>query len=48
MYEDDNKYKVYLLNTDTNVEQKVYVKLGDEPVGKTIPSCELNFVEFLK
>ncbi len=48
VYEDETKYKVYLLNADTNVEQKVYVKFGEKAVEKTIPLCELDYVEFLK
>ena len=48
VYEDENKYKIYLLNTDTNVEQKVYVTFGKETVEKTIPSCGLDYVELLK
>ena len=48
VYEDDKKYKVYLLNTDANVEQKVYVKFNGETVEKTIPSCELDSIVLLK
>jgi len=48
VYEDERKYKVYLLNTDMNFEQKVRVTYNGQIVDKVVLSTELDFVEFEK
>jgi len=46
VYRDDEKYKVYLLNTDMNVRQAVQVNYLGEEVEKVIAPTELAAVEF--
>ena len=48
MFEDEKKYKMYVINTDYNVENKVIVKFKGERVEKTVGSCELEIIEFKK
>jgi len=48
VYEDDNRYRVYLLNTDMNFEQKARVTFKETSVEKVIPSTEMDFVDFKK
>lgn len=46
VYRDEDKYKVYLLNTDMNVEQKAKVCYHEITAEKMISPLELDFVEF--
>lgn len=48
VFEDDKKYKVYLLNTDFNFEQKVKVIYKGKEIVKTVPSVEIETVELEK
>lgn len=48
VFEDDSIYKVYLLNTDMNVKQSVFVTYKGEKIEKTIPSLGIDFVIFNK
>ncbi len=48
VYEDDSKYRVYLLNTDMNFEMKTRVTYKGQSIERTIASTELDFVDFEK
>lgn len=48
VYEDDKRYRVYLLNTDLNFELKAKVTYKEEQKEKVIPSVEMDFVDFEK
>lgn len=48
VYEDEKRYKVYLLNTDMNIEQKANVIYNERVWEKDIAPCELESVEFDK
>ncbi len=48
VYEGDSYYRVYLLNTDMNFEQKARVTFKDKTVDKTVPSLGMKFVDFEK
>lgn len=46
VYEDDSRYRVYLLNTDMNCELKARVFFKEQSIEKVIPSTEIDFVDF--
>ena len=48
MYEDDEKYKLYVLNTDFNFEQKVRVIFRGEEIDRFVDSIGLEIFEFKK
>jgi len=48
VYEDESKYKIYLLNTDMNFEQKIRVLYNGESKVKSVPSTGLDFIELKK
>ncbi len=48
VYEDENRYKVYLLNTDMNFEQKIRVIYNGKSEDKVVLSTGLDFVELQK
>lgn len=48
VYEDEKKYKVYLLNTDMNLEQRARVLYKENVWEMAVPSCGLESVEFDK
>ena len=48
VYENEKKYKVYLVNTDMNFEQKAKVLYNGAVWEKTVPSCEIESLEFDK
>lgn len=48
VYEDDTCYRVYLLNTDMNFEQRARVSYKDKTVEKVIYSTEIDYVDFEK
>lgn len=48
VYESDEIYKVYLLNTDMNLEQKALVIYGDEKIETSVASTELASVVIKK
>ena len=48
MYEGETLYKLYIFNTDYNVEQKVKVFFKDQAVEKTIDSVGWAIIEFPK
>ena len=48
VYEDEEKYKVYLLNTDFDFEQKARVSYKDQIVEKTIPAVGVETAELVK
>ena len=48
VYEDEKRYRVYLLNTDLNFELKAKVTYKEEQKEKVIPSVEMDFVDFEK
>ena len=48
MYEGDDKYKLYVFNSDFNFEQKVRITFKGETVEKVIDSVGLEIIEFKK
>lgn len=48
VYENEKKYKIYLLNTDYNFEQRVRVIYMDKSVEKVINSTDFDILEFEK
>lgn len=48
MYEDDERYKLYILNTDYNFEQRVRVIFRGETIDKTVGSVGIEIIEFKK
>lgn len=48
VYEDEEKYKVYLLNTDFDFEQKARISFRDQVLVKTIPAVDVETVELVK
>ena len=48
MFEDGEKYKLYIFNTDYNLENKVIVEFRGERHERWINSCELEIMEFKK
>ena len=48
MFEDEEKYKLYILNSDFNFEQRARVIFKGETVDKVIGSCDLEIIEFKK
>ena len=48
VYEDEKKYKMYLLNTDFNHSQKVTIDYKGKRKTKTISSCDFKILEFKK
>lgn len=48
VYEDDDVYRVYLLNTDMNFEQKARVSYKEKSAELIVPSTEIAFVDFKK
>ncbi len=48
MYEDEEKYKLYIFNSDFNFEQRARVIFKDEVIDKVIGSVGLEIIEFNK
>ena len=48
MYEDEEMYKLYILNTDFNFENRARVIFKDQTIDKTIPSLGIEIIEFKK
>ena len=48
MFEDDEKYKLYVLNSDYNFEQKVRVIFRGETIDRFVDSVGLEIFEFKK
>ena len=48
VYEDEKNYKVYLFNSDFNIETKAIILYGDKRIEKVIDSVGIEIVEFEK
>jgi len=48
MYEDDDKYKLYVFNSDYNFEQRARIIFRGETIDKVIDSVGLEIIEFKK
>jgi len=48
MFEDEEKYKLYILNSDYNFEQKVRVIFRGETIDRFVDSVGLEIIEFKK
>ncbi|MBO5879449.1 MAG: hypothetical protein J6Q68_02725, partial [Clostridia bacterium] len=48
MFEDEKIYKLYILNTDFNFENRVRVIFGEQVIDKVIDSLALEIIEFKK
>ena len=48
MYEDEDKYKLYVFNSDYNFEQRARIIFRGETIDKVIDSVGLEIIEFKK
>jgi hypothetical protein len=48
VYENDDKYKIYILNTNYNFDEKVKIIYKGKTVTKTVKSVDFKIVEIKK